>query len=98
MPGEISAAVGVIDVANGYAYFGTATGPGIVVKVALNGNAAPFRVSALTLNSGEDFLNGAVIDTVHGYAYFGTFTAPGRVVAFLPYPVNCNKYNARGVS
>jgi hypothetical protein len=67
----------VIDPAGGYAYFGTATNPGIVVKV----NLATFaRVGALTLNEGEDSLISAVIDPATGFAYFGTSTSPGRVV------------------
>jgi len=36
------------------------------------------RVGALTLNSGENYLNSAVIDPADGYAYFGTY--PGIVV------------------
>ncbi len=71
---------GVIDAAAGYAYFGTDTAPGRVVKVALNGSGLPMRVGALTLNAGEDYLIAAVIDPAGGYAYFGTRTAPGIVV------------------
>jgi len=63
----------VIDVANGYAYFGTYTVPGTIVKVALGvGGAAPTRVASLMLNEGEDYLSSSVIDTANGYAYFGT--------------------------
>jgi len=71
----------VIDIANGYAYFGTDTSPGRVVKVALGAGAnPPTRIGAVTLNSGEDRATGAVIDTMNGYAYFGTFTAPSIIV------------------
>ncbi|MGB2909298.1 MAG: hypothetical protein WBB55_01830 [Anaerolineales bacterium] len=67
----------VIDPAGGYAYFGTGTSPGVVVKVRLSDFT---RVGALTLNSGENDLYSAVIDPVGGYAYFGTYTSPGVVV------------------
>jgi len=69
------------DTAAGYAYFGTDTSPGIVVKVALGtGATPPSQVAYLTLNTNEDKLSSVLIDTVNGYAYFGTYTAPGRVV------------------
>jgi hypothetical protein len=74
---ERSAMCAVIDTANGYAYFGTMTSPGIVVKVRLSDFK---RVGALVLRDGEDQLRSAVIDTVHGFAYFGTVTNPGKVV------------------
>jgi hypothetical protein len=67
----------VIDAGNGYAYFGTVTSPGIVVKVRLSDFT---RVGNLTLNPGENSLTSAVIDAGNGYAYFGTGTSPGRVV------------------
>jgi len=67
----------VIDAANGFAYFGTETYPGIVVKVRLSDFTS---VGALALNPGEDVLSSAVIDTVNGFAYFGTCTQPGIVV------------------
>jgi hypothetical protein len=67
----------VIDTANGYAYFGTNTAPGIVVKVRLSDFT---RAGALTLSEGENWLHSAVIDTVNGFAYFGTDTSPGRIV------------------
>ena len=67
----------VIDTAGGYAYFGTPTSPGVVVKVRLSDFT---RVGALTLNSGENSLVSAVIDPAGGYAYFGTGTSPGVVV------------------
>ena len=70
-----------IDTANGYAYFGTDTSPGIVVKIALGvGNALPTRIGSLTLNPGENELYAAVLDSANGYAYFGTLTGPGIVV------------------
>ena len=67
----------VIDVAGGFAYFGTDTVPGIVVKVRLSDFT---RVGALPLNAGEEELYSAVIDVAGGFAYFGTDTDPGIVV------------------
>lgn len=53
----------VVDTANGYAYFGTGTTPGRVIKVALgSGSNPPTRVGSVTLNSDEDTLGSAVID------------------------------------
>jgi len=76
-PGENNLSSAVIDATNGFAYFGTVTSPGMVVKVKL----ADFsRVGALTLNPGEDLLQSAVIDAAKGFAYFGTDTFPGIVV------------------
>ncbi|MEO0228250.1 MAG: hypothetical protein ABIL70_09410, partial [candidate division WOR-3 bacterium] len=75
--GENQIRSAVIDTQNGYAYFGTETSPGKVVKVNLS---TLDRVGAITLNSGENNLYSAVIDTQNGYAYFGTDTSPGRVV------------------
>ena len=70
-----------MDAAKGYAYFGTYMYPGQVVKVALgSGMAAPSRVGAATLNSGEDLVWSVAIDAANGYAYFGTSTSPGIVV------------------
>ncbi|MFH1769645.1 MAG: hypothetical protein ABH833_03190, partial [Parcubacteria group bacterium] len=62
---------------NGFAYFGTGTSPGIVVKVQLSDFT---RAGALTLETGENSLNSATIDTTNGFAYFGTGTSPGIVV------------------
>jgi hypothetical protein len=67
----------VIDPAGGYAYFGTVTSPGRVVKVRLSDLT---RVDALTLSWSESDLTSAVIDLAGGHAYFGANTDPGRVV------------------
>jgi len=67
----------VIDPSGQYAYFGTYTSPGMVVKVNLSSFT---RVSAITLNSGENWPWSAVIDPSGQYAYFGTLTSPGIVV------------------
>ena len=85
----------VIDVANGYAYFGTYYGPNSVpakvYKVALGaGNAVPSLVGSVTLSAGTGAQNGpnaaerelctAVIDPASGYAYFGTdHTYPAKI-------------------
>jgi len=66
-----------IDTADGYAYFGTYTTPGYVIKVRLSDLT---RVAALTLNTGENYLRSAVIDTTAGFVYFGTDTDPGVVI------------------
>jgi hypothetical protein len=58
-----------------FAYAGTRTSPGQVVKVRLSDMT---RVGSLTLNEGENILYSAVTDGVFGY--FGTDTSPGRVV------------------
>lgn len=80
-PSEGSLYCAVIDAAAGYAYFGTETRPGRVVKVALGTGAnPPTRVGAVELNEEEYMLYSAVIDPAAGYAYFGTGSYPGRVV------------------
>ena len=58
----------VIDTVNGFAYFGTLTTPGIVVKVRLSDFT---RVGALVLNADEQDLRCATIDVTNGFAYFG---------------------------
>ena len=55
----------MIDSAAGFAYFGTSTSPGIVVKVRLSDFT---RVGALTLHRGEDAPSSAVIDPAAGFA------------------------------
>jgi hypothetical protein len=67
----------VVDTANGFAYFGTFTVPGRVVKVDLSTFQA---VDEIVLEENENDLRSAVIDTASGHAYFGTSTNPGRVV------------------
>ena len=67
----------VIDTANGFAYFGTFTDPGRIVKVDLGTFQA---VDEIVLEPNENKLRSAVIDTANGYAYFGTSTQPGSVV------------------
>ena len=62
---------------NGFAYFGTYTYPGVVVKVRLSNLT---RVGAFTLNSGEDRLRSAVIDQPNGFAYFGTLTDSDKII------------------
>ncbi len=66
-----------IDSAGGFAYFGTETSPGRVVKVRLSNFT---RVGALMLNTGENLLSSADIDSAAGFVYFGTDTSPGIVV------------------
>lgn len=68
---------GAIDTANGFAYFGAETNPGVILKLRLSDFTL---VDVLSLNSGEQDINSAVLASVNGYAYFGTNTAPGRVI------------------
>src|SRR5881398_3475300 len=94
-PGEDKLFSAVIDSAGGFAYFGTGTSPGVVVKVRLSDFT---RVGALTLNPREDLLLSAVIDSANGFAYFGTFagivvkvslsdfTRVGALTLNAPYP------------
>jgi M6 family metalloprotease-like protein len=67
----------VIDPSGQYAYFGTWTAPGRVVKIRLSDMT---RIGAISLLSGENNLSWGVIDPGGQYAYFGTYTSPGRVV------------------
>src|SRR3989442_14800907 len=57
--GENGLSSAVLDRAAGFAYFGTDTSPGVVVKVRLSDFT---RVGALTLQPGENDLTSAVID------------------------------------
>ncbi|MBI3878985.1 MAG: hypothetical protein HY301_02850 [Verrucomicrobia bacterium] len=76
--GEDNMRRGLIDTANGYAYF---AGPGIgaaatpkVVKVALGaGTNPPVRIGAVTLDAISNGLGAAVIDLTNGFAYVGTY-------------------------
>ncbi len=63
-----------------FAYYGTTTTPGRVVKVDLRAGTddLPQRVDGLTLATGENSLGSAV--RVGQYLHFGTGTYPGRVV------------------
>ena len=62
-----------------YAYFGTYTKPGQIIKVDLSSFS---RVGSLTLSSGEDELTTVVLDASGAthYAYFGCNTYPGKVI------------------
>ncbi len=69
------------DTTTGYAYFGTDTSPGTIVKVAMGaGSTPPAQVATLTLPAGDNQLSSVIIDTANSYAYFGTYTRPGRVI------------------
>ena len=70
--GESEFACSAIDPVKGYAYFGSWVAQPSIVKIALNGSAAPTRVAGLRLSTGEDFLETAAIDATNGYVYFGT--------------------------
>ncbi len=87
-PGEVLPTSAVIDIARGFAFFGTYTFPGTIVEVRLSDFT---RVEAITLNpSTEGGLTSAVIDAAMGFAYYGgghnimrVATAP-RTFAYLP--------------
>jgi hypothetical protein len=70
----------VIDEAAGFAYFGTDTEPGLVLKVRL---ADLSLVDWLFFNPGEGPIRTAVIDTVNGLAYFGLNGVPKVVKVSL---------------
>src|SRR2546427_12051791 len=76
-PREVDFAAAVNDSAGAFAYFGTLTSPGVVVKVDL---ATFARMGGLTLPPREVDFASAVIDSAGGFAYFGTLTSPGVVV------------------
>lgn len=75
MAGEINALSAVIDTVNGFAYYGTGSTPGKIIKIDLSTFT---RVDDITLLAGEGPLEAAVIDT--GFAYFATFTAPTKII------------------
>ena len=67
LTGESEIVSAVIDTLNGYAYFGTETTPGKVIKVSLgSGSALPTRIGTLTLDTRENDLYTAVIDPSNG--------------------------------
>ncbi|HSS06619.1 MAG TPA: choice-of-anchor D domain-containing protein, partial [Rhodanobacteraceae bacterium] len=76
-PGEDLPRSAVIDPTGHFAYFGTFTAPGKVVKVDL---ATFQRTGSLTLAAGQNRLVSAAIDPAGAFAYFGTNTTPGQVV------------------
>src|SRR3989442_4719989 len=67
-PGEEYLCSAIIDSANGFAYFGTFTSPGVVVKVRLSDFTRVRNVIAF----GQTWFSSAVIDSTNGFAYFGT--------------------------
>jgi hypothetical protein len=79
----------VVDLANGYAYFATASfgsAPPKIIKIGLtSGSNLPIRVGTALLEPGTPFtysIGSAVIDAASGYAYFGTYdVAPSLIPA-----------------
>ncbi len=57
-----------IDAVAGYGYFGTGTGPAIIIKVQLSSFT---RTSSLTLKAGENAAVVGVADSLQGFVYFG---------------------------
>jgi hypothetical protein len=75
--GDCQLTAAAIDSAAGFAYFGTHTAPGAILKVRL----ADFTVAGtLTLQPGEDYIATADIDPAAGFGYFGTSQTPSKVV------------------
>lgn len=67
----------VIDVQNGFAYFGSSTTTGAVAKIQLSNFTL---AGTLTFNSGEGAVASVVIDTTNQLAFFGTHDSPGKIV------------------
>jgi hypothetical protein len=67
-PGESFLTSAAIDTIHGFAYFGTDTKPGIIVKIGLSNFT---RVGAFTLRTGENGTLSAVIDTTNGFDTLG---------------------------
>ncbi|MBI1784163.1 hypothetical protein HYR69_03385, partial [Candidatus Sumerlaeota bacterium] len=91
--GELNLIGGAYDPTTGYAYFGTTTVPGKVVKVRMEaGGLAPTYIGSITLSSGPPSENqtwGMVIDTTDAdpanhYLYVACGTSPGIVVKVVP--------------
>lgn len=68
---------GVVDSANGYAYFGTISRPAQILKVRLSDFTLQGRID---LDNGEIDIKSAAIDPANGFAYFGLGTSPGKVI------------------
>ncbi len=62
-----------------FAYVGTSTNPGVVLKVRLDTMTVVGSIQLLS-NQGEQSLLTGVMDPAGEFAYFGTNTSPGRVV------------------
>jgi hypothetical protein len=70
----------MVDSIGKYAYFGSDTAPGKIVKLDITTNPYPTELGTLTLELGEDYLKCCVIDPQNKFAYVGTNTTPGNVV------------------
>jgi len=88
--GEAGLTCGAVDPAAGYAYFGTSSSPGKVVKVALGAGASPpTYVGSTPLLAGESGILGLLIDTTdpdpaRHYLYAATWSSPATIVKFAP--------------
>ncbi len=67
-PGQAPRAAG-IDTVHGFAYFGTATDPGMIIKVDLS----TFKVVA-TLAMTFDYVSSVLVDSANGFLYVGSIT------------------------
>ncbi|GAA1730627.1 hypothetical protein GCM10009809_27740 [Isoptericola hypogeus] len=75
--GESAVQAAVMDPDGRYAYYGTHSLPGRVVKVDLR---TMQRVGAIELDAADSVHRSAVVDPEGRFAYFGTRGSPGRVV------------------
>jgi hypothetical protein len=75
----------IIDPAYQYAYFGTDSFPGSVIKIDLNTFT---QVGSIVFNAdpyadpetGESWVGASTIDPYGKYAYFATFSSPGNII------------------
>jgi hypothetical protein len=70
----------VFDSIHGYAYYGTYTTPGRIIKVAANPDMPLERIDSLILDNEHSLITAACIDLDNAFAYFFTDTDPIRVV------------------
>lgn len=75
--GENNVISSVLDVTNGYAYFGLDSSPGKIIKMRLSDFT---RVDTLVLADDEDHVGTGVLDAAHGYAYFGVNSSLGSKI------------------
>ena len=79
-PSVVQLSCAIVDSVGEYAYFGTSTAPGKVVKLDIRTLPYPTEIGVLTFDFGENLLTSAVIDPLNQFAYFGTNTTPGSIV------------------
>lgn len=74
-----------IDEDGGFAYFGTNTSPGKVIKMDIDtGTDLPEFVGSLELGSRRDVISSLIFDPAAELLFAGTATSPGQVVTIDP--------------